>query len=151
MLRRKVTSPDGRVWKLGRHWMPRRRRIGRVDLGDLGGVPDFGGGGIGLDDLGIVGAIIGAILLAVAVVLLALVLFNVVAIAIELMIVIVLFLAGIVGRVVFRRPWTVFAATKNVSVTRNVVGWRASRRALDEMAGRLESGLELEPAPGDRR
>src|SRR4051794_23835008 len=127
MLRRKVTGPDGRVWKLGRRWMPRRRRIGRVDVPDLG-VPDFG-----LDDLG---AVIGAIVLAIAVVLLALVLFNVVAIAIELMIVIVLFLAGVVGRVVFRRPWTVFAQTKNVSYHRNVVGWRASRRAIDDMAGR---------------
>jgi hypothetical protein len=147
MLRRKVTSPDGRVWKLGRHWMPRRRRLGRVDVPDLG-VPDFGGG---LDDLGVLGAVIGAILLAIAAVILALLLFNVIAITIELLIVLVLFLGGVVGRVVFRRPWTVFAEARNASYTRRVVGWGASRRELDAMAARLQSGLELEPAPGDGR
>src|SRR3954468_9385609 len=83
MVRRKVTSPDGRTWTLGRRWMPARRRLGRMDVPDLG-LPDVGGG---LDDLGVVGTIIGAIVLAIAVVVIALVLFNVIAIALEFLIV----------------------------------------------------------------
>jgi hypothetical protein len=147
MLRRKVTSPDGRTWTLGRRWLPARRRLARVDIGDIG-LPDVSGG---LDDLGIVGTIIAAILLVIAVVVIALVLFNVLAIAIEFLIVLVALVAGVVGRLVFRRPWTVFARSGATVHYRPVVGWRASRRALDEMAARLSSGSELEPAPGDRR
>jgi hypothetical protein len=147
MLRRKVTSPDGRTWTLGRRWAPARRRFARVDIGDIG-IPDVSGG---LDDLGIIGTVIAAILLAIAVVVIALVLFNVVAIAIEFLIVFVALVAGVVGRVVFRRPWTVFARSGAVVHYRPAVGWRASRRALDELAARLRSGLELDTAPRDRR
>jgi hypothetical protein len=148
MLRRKVTSPDGRVWKLGRRWMPRRRKIKKVDLSDVG-LPDFDGGF--LDDLGVVGAIIAAILLVILAVFVALLLFNVIALTIELLLVLVLFVGGLVGRVVFRRPWTIYAQTKTASITRGVVGWRASRRELDDLAARVRSGLELEGAPGDGR
>ena len=148
MLRRTVAAPDGTEWTLGRRWFPRRRRLGRVDIGDIGGVPDFGGG---LDDLGVIGVIIGAILLTIATVILVLVLVNVLAIALELMILIVALLAGVVGRVVFRRPWTVFARSPHVTHERQVVGWRASRRLLRELAARLSSGLELEAPAGDRR
>src|SRR5689334_9207133 len=101
MFRRKVTAPDGTKWTLGRRWMPRRRRLGRVDVPDGGGadwMPDIG------DDLGILGAIVLAIFLVIAAVFVVLVLFNVIAIAVELLILIVLFVAGIVSRVVFRRP-----------------------------------------------
>src|SRR3954470_17553896 len=138
MLRRKVTSPDGRTWTLGRRWMPARRKLGRVDIGDIG-IPDVSGG---LDDLGIVGTIIAAILLAHAGVVIALVLFNVLAIAIEFLIVLVALVAGVVGRVVFRRPWTVFARWGAAGHYRPVAGWPAGRRALDEMAARLSSGSE---------
>src|SRR3954454_9619664 len=143
MLRRKVTSPDGRVWTLGRRWVPRRRRLGRVDLGKTGfEVPDPSGL---LDDLGIVGGIIGTVLLAIALVFLVLVLFNVLAIAVELLLVVILLLAGIVGRVVFRRPWTVFAKSDRNLYERPVVGWRASRRAIRVWADQLGSGAQLEP------
>jgi len=126
--------------------MPRRRRLGRVDVGDGGGLdwmPDFS------DDLGIFGAIILAIFVVIAAIFVALVLFNVIAIAIELLLVIVLFVFGVVSRVVFRRPWTVFAASKDQTITRSIVGWRASKREIEDLSARLQSGLE--PAPGDRR
>ena len=71
-------------------------------------LPDVDGG---LDDLGVFGMIIAAIVLVIVGIFLALVLFNVIAIALELLIVILLLLAGVFSRVVLRRPWVVQAST----------------------------------------
>ena len=53
-----------------------------------------------------------AILALIIFVVLAILLLNVVALAIEVFIVVVLLIAGVIGRVVFRRPWTVYARTE---------------------------------------
>jgi hypothetical protein len=145
---RAVTAPDGRKWKLGRRWFPGRRRLWRPRLRDMpdGSIGDLGGG----DDLGIFAAIFIAILAIIIFVVLAVLLLNVVAIALEILIVAVLLIAGVIGRVVFRKPWVIYAKTKDRYVATEVKGWRASRRALDDMAERIRSGAELEPAPGDR-
>jgi hypothetical protein len=144
MFRRKVDGPDGRRWKVGRRWFPRYRKWKRADMGDLS-MPDLGGGG---DDLGIFGAILLAIGLFIAAIVLILVAFNVFVIAIELLILIALFLAGLFGRVVLRKPWTVFAKSGDDLVERQAVGWRGSKRELEDLAGGLASGLE--PARLDR-
>lgn len=138
MLRRKVEDPHGRKWTLGRHWMPRRKRFKKADL-DL---PDFLGN-FGGDDLGIFAAIFLAIAAFFLAIFLALLLFNVVALAIELSIVIVAGLVGLISRVVFRRPWTVFARSGDQQFEYPVVGYLNSRRRIDELAGRLSSGAEL--------
>ena len=117
------------------------------DVGDAADLPGLDG----LDDLGIVGVVIAAVFLAIAAIFLALVLFNVVAIAIELLIVIVVALAGVIGRVVFRRPWIVFARSGDNRFEYPVVGYFNSRRKLEELAGQVSIGAQLEPAPGDRR
>jgi hypothetical protein len=147
MFRRKVTGPDGRKWTLGRHWLPRRKRIEKADLGDFG--PELPGVD-GLDDLGIVGVIIAAILAVIVAVFLALLLFNVIAIAIELLIAIVVALVGVVSRVVFRRPWTVFARSGDHRFEMPVVGYFNSRRKIQELSSQLALGTELEAAPSDR-
>ena len=146
MFRRKVTGPDGRRWKLGRRWFPRFKRIGKADVTDFG--PDLPGFD-GLDDLGIIGFIFAAILAVILAIFLALLLFNVIALAIELVIFLVLLIAGIIGRVLFRKPWLVFASTKGATSHAEVVGWRASRDWLRDAETRIASGLE--PAPGDGR
>jgi hypothetical protein len=146
MFRRKVTGPDGRRWKLGRKWFPRFTRIKKADVTDFG--PDLPGLD-GLDDLGIVGAIFAAILAVIVAIFLALLLFNVIALAIELTILIVLTIAGLIGRILFRKPWVVGATSQGEHVYDEVVGWRASRQWLNDAAARIESGLD--PAPGDRR
>jgi hypothetical protein len=148
MFRRKVTGPDGRRWTLGRHWLPRRKRIKKADISDAS--PDLPGLD-GLDDLGVFGMIIAGIIAVIAVIFLALLLFNVIALAIELLIVIVVGLAGLIGRVVFRRPWVVFARSGDNRFEYRVVGYFNSRRTLQELAGRLSIGAELEPAASDRR
>jgi hypothetical protein len=146
MFRRTVTGPDGRRWKLGRTWFPRFRRIKKADVTDFG--PDLPGFD-GLDDLGIVGAIFAAILAVIVAVFLALLLFNVIALAIELAIFLVLLIAGVIARVLFRKPWRVFAATQGAYAYGEVTGWRASREWLRDAETRIASGLN--PAPGDGR
>jgi hypothetical protein len=146
MFRRKVTGPDGRRWKLGRKWFPRFKRIEKADISDFG--PDLPGFD-GLDDLGIVGAIFAVILAVIVAIFLALLLFNVIALAIELTILIVLTIVGLIGRILFRKPWLVFARTKDAVAHAEVVGWRASRQWLRDAETRIASGLE--PAPGDGR
>ena len=143
---RKVTSPDGRTWKVGRRWFPGRRRVWRPRMRDMGdgSWADFG------DDLGIIGAIVLAVVALVLIAFLALVLLNVVALAIELLIIAILVIGGIVGRVVFRRPWIVVAKSGDDVHQTPVVGWRASGRMIDDVAGRIASG-QLQPPPGDRR
>jgi hypothetical protein len=147
MFRRKVTGPDGRKWTLGRRWLPRYRKLGRTD------VPDMPGDGLDLggDDLGIFGAILLAIIGIFVAIVLVLVLFNVVAIAIELMLFVTLAVAGLIGRVVFRRPWIVFARSGENRFEYPVVGYFNSRRKLQDLASQLSIGAELEPAAGDGR
>jgi hypothetical protein len=147
MFRRTVTAPDGTKWKLGRRWFPRWKRLARADPGSGPDLPD---GGFD-DDTGIFATIFFAIFAVIAAIFLILVLFNVVAIAIELMIFVVALFVGLFSRVVLRRPWTVYASSKHLTHERHAVGWRGSRRLIDDMAARLSSGLELEPAAGDRR
>jgi hypothetical protein len=101
-----------------------------------------------VDDLGVIGIIIAVIALIVGLLFLALLLFNVVVIAIELTIVLMLCGAGVFGRVVLRKPWTVFAKSGDDLVERQAVGWRGSKREISDLAGAVASGLE--PARLDR-
>lgn len=58
---------------------------------------------------------------------------------------IVVALVTLIGRVVFRRPWIVFARSGSELREHRVVGYRASRRRRSALAA------ELEAAPRDRR
>ena len=134
-----------RRWKLGRKWFPRLHRIGKADIGDFGpDLPD-----LDFDDLGIIGAIFVAILAVIVAIFLALLLFNVIALAIELTILIVLTITGLIGRILFRKPWVVFAKGGDTLTVDEVVGWRASRDWLRDAETRIASGLN--PAPGHGR
>jgi hypothetical protein len=56
----------------------------------------------------------------------------------ELVFIVVLAVAGVVGRVLFRRPWTVDAVDPaNARHTWSVVGWRASAAARRFIADRI--------------
>ena len=95
--------------------MPRRVRI-RPDreIGDLSDLLMF-------DDLG--GFAIG-IVIAVAL----------------LLVVFVLFVAGLFARLVLRRPWHVLARTGDAAYRWPVKGWRASGERVDQVADQLASG-----------
>ncbi len=145
MFRRKVRAPDGSKWKLGRRWFPHRDndRFDVLDTGEFS-FPDIGDA----DDL--LGAILLVVFGVIAAVFLALLLFNVVVLAIEITIIVLGLIIGLFSRVVLRKPWTVFAKSGPHMVERHVVGWRASRRLIGELAAEVESG-RLQRALHDRR
>jgi hypothetical protein len=145
MFRRKATAPDGSRWKPGRRWFPHRPndRFDAIDTGDLK-FPDLGEA----DDL--FGAILLVVFSVIAAVFLALLLLNVVVMAIEITIIVLGLIIGLFSRVVLRKPWTVFVKSGPHTVERPVVGWRASRRLIDELAAEVESG-RLQLALQDRR
>ena len=150
-----VVDPAGNRWVVRRHWTP---RWARVDVGkrfrkvrwrrtkapkqrrkrwwDNIDIPlDF-------DAIVVVLAIIVALLLLWFLVIpLLLVLFDV-------LIVIVLFLAGLTTRVLFRRPWLIVATRHDgAEIQREVVGWRASRDAITTLRQEIEVGF-AEPVAG---
>jgi hypothetical protein len=116
---REVQSPDGRVWRI------------RLSLPDLTWFDDF------------VGAIVGIVVLIVVVVLLATIILPFIALTLELVIFVVLFTAGVIGRFVFGRPWRIEARTIGAPRREREVfakGWRGSRDAIDELASEIASG-----------
>jgi hypothetical protein len=157
---RTVTSPDGGRWRVRRRWLDRplpslrerfrknkEEREPEADSAmDLGAGFDLLSGTM----TGVV--IVGAVLLVV------LVLMPLIGIALELIVLALLFGSSLVGRVVFRRPWTVEAVKVDDPQERvafAVKGWRQSGQALSELrtaipaAGppeRLTAGEPLSPA-----
>ena len=157
-------DPDGVRWTIRRRWTPRWTR---VDVGTR--FRQFHRRGSGsrkerrqrtegkerkvswsdflefpVDDLGLLAIVLAviaaALLLWFAVIPLLLILFDI-------LVVLVLFIAGITARVLLRRPWTVVATRiDGVEIEREVVGWRASRDEMATMRRQLEQGL-ISPAP----
>ncbi len=147
---RQVTAPDGREWKVGRQWLPTRVRIRRDDIHDPGGGDggdgflDTMGDFFGIDDAG-AGILVGFAVVALTALLLAVV-FPVIALTLELIVLLALFLAGIVGRVLFRRPWHVLARTDDARYRWPVRGWRASGERVNAVADGLARGSLLPEA-----
>jgi hypothetical protein len=141
-----VQTPDGRTWKVRRRWFPRRPRLGRAELADS--TPEWlDVGGLGDDLTGIVLAIV----IGVVGFLLVLVLFNVVAIAIELILLVLVLFGGMFARVVLRRPWVVQASTDGPPADRRawkVVGWRRGNRVIADVASQLAAGRQT-PDPAE--
>lgn len=114
-----------------------------IDAADAVDVADFLGGIL-------VPVVVGIAVIVVLVVVLLLGL-PVLLLALEALILVVLVAWNIVARAVLRRPWTIVAEEVATSRTDRqlrvwrVVGWRASGRAVDDIARHLEAGVE--PAP----
>jgi hypothetical protein len=101
-------------------------------------VPDFD---LGFDDL--FGAIAGVIALVVIGLFLFTVVFPLIALTLELILFVLLIAAGVIGRLVFGRPWRIEAATIGTPrLTREVKakGLRGSREAIDDLATEIASG-----------
>jgi hypothetical protein len=147
---RRVRTPGGREWVVRRHWLPRLRgetlwarfsrrirAIGRRLRGanELSAVD--GCASAAVDDFVVVSVVILLLLLAVFVAVPLLIA------VVDVLVVLVLSLLGIVGRVVFRRPWLVEARSGEETREWRVVGWRASRVHVDQVAADLQAGREL--------
>ena len=142
-----MTAPDGHVWTVGRQWFGERPRLRR----ELERERDLGGGGDGgdheswwsdlggFDDLG-AGAILAALGVVVALIVLFTAVWPIVVIAVELVILVLVAAVGLIGRLLFRRPWTVQARARHRRLEWQVRGWRASGELIDEVAERLAAG-----------
>jgi hypothetical protein len=146
--RRRVQQPDGTEWTVGRRWSgrqwPRLRRWWRGKRGDgwLDAPFDIGG----LDDLA--GAAIVFIGLVLAVVFVLFVV-PLLVLAVEVVVAVLLIGVGVLGRILFRRPWVIEAhARRGVKPSRawRVVGWRESARVIEEVGAELAAGHD-EPRP----
>jgi hypothetical protein len=139
-----VTTPAG-VWQVRRRWAPRhlgsqtiwtrfrdRNRKVRRRTSDLGDVPDPGCAPDVAE---------GIFVFLVAVAAIAFLIFVGIPFLIalgELLVIVLLAAGGVVGRVLFRRPWTVDAVDPTgAHHTWSVVGWRASGAARQLIADRV--------------
>jgi hypothetical protein len=92
-------------------------------------------------------ALAGAVVAVVVIVMLAVTLvFPLIALTLELIVVVLLFTGGLLGRLLLGRPWRVEARTIGTPrYTRaiNARGLRGSREAVDELADAIRSGQTL--------
>ncbi len=61
----------------------------------------------------------------------------------DAVIVIVLALAGVIGRVLLHRPWEIEVSGPDQIVSWQVVGWRRSGQAIEQATTRLRSGRSV--------
>jgi hypothetical protein len=155
LLSRKVDAPGGRTWTVSPRWNLRRSPV-RLPSAWRRRKKDDGGDGSGFDptDFLVVGDdLVSSIAIAVIVIVAGLlawfVIWPLLAIAVELLIVGVLLVAGIVGRIALRRPWIVEAhASDGQALEYAVRGYGAMRRVLGELADQLALGNEKPELPG---
>lgn len=147
-----VTAPDGTRWRVRRRWLERPARTPRprlrlprrptledgLDAASM--LPDPGGFADAADDpLTALALVLGAVLLGL---LAAFVLLPLLGVALELAVPLVLAGAGLLGRVLLGRPWTIEAVAVGAPAQRvafAVPGWRRSRRALAALTAAIET------------
>ena len=143
MAQRGVTDPQGERWRVRRKWVPRRIRWRGKERDLPDGLMD-GAELLSLGDelpvIGVIAAVIAALVVGVA-----LVLFIVPALIFlfELLLVLALVCLGVAGRALLGRPWTVEARRVggDEALEWKVRGWRASDAKVTEVADQLEAGL----------
>ena len=142
-----MRDPDGREWKVGVRWLPRRPKWlgwgpGRnrdrksdwswLDVPDPGCLPD---------ELPVLGAIVAVVLILV---LLWFIVLPLAVFALDLLFLLLIAAAGVATRVFFRRPWIVEAATEGDVRHWPVVGFRSSKEMVGEVSWSLQNGRALE-------
>jgi hypothetical protein len=145
-----VKAPDGARWRVRRRWLDRplpslRRRFqaGRdKDLEDevLGNLPFFDW----LDGW-------PGIVLSVAFILIVFVLLPLLGVALELIALIFILWSGLVGKLIFGRPWIVEAAPLGGGgepVTVPVRGWRRASETATRLAREIEAAGRPERCVG---
>lgn len=123
-------------------WVRIRSRYKRIvhRTGEAADVPDPGCAGDLFDDLAVV------LILIVIVAVLFFFVVPLLLIVVDLILLLLLTVLGVLGKVVFRRPWTIEASCDNGDRRMwKVVGWRASGAHLQDVAQHLEAGI---PFPG---
>jgi hypothetical protein len=144
-----VTAPDGSEWEVRRRWMNRQaprpfRGRQRARAGDKAAWLDLPPVDLSGPDGFLTGILVGVAAAAV-IALFVFVILPLLGIALEFALLIVLFASGVFGRVFLRRPWTIEAVRTDGSGDKAafaVVGWRRSRRAIDDLkTGIAQTGV----------
>ncbi len=141
MAAKTVVDPSGRTWKVRRRWVQRnaswrgpkdKRALDLLDGADLADA------GAELPVLGVMMFAVAALLLAVLAVVFVI---PALIFVIELALILLAVGLGVLGRVLFRRPWTVEARVDGTSQGGEwkVTGWRASGDLLSSVAQQLEA------------
>jgi hypothetical protein len=135
----RVTDPHGDEWEVRRKWVHRRLRWrGKRGAGDLMDGADLAGLGGDLPVVGVVLTAIALLLFAIAAVL-----FIVPALIfiVELLVIVAIVGLGVMGRVLFGRPWTVEARRSDdtEAIEWKVSGWRASQDLVHEITDHLRA------------
>lgn len=144
----RAVDPQGNEWVIRRKWVNRRLRWrGRRRTIDLLDGADLASSGADLPIVGVALAVVGSLLLAIAAVL-----FIVPALIFlaELLIIVLIVGIGVVGRVLFGRPWTVEAKQGLTAEAYEwkVTGWRASGDLVSSVADQLRTtGIPTGGAP----
>jgi hypothetical protein len=161
----RVTDPSGVEWVVGRQWLRRpprwvgiafrnlRRRQGRApeaprldeDDGDNDWWRLLDGFDIGTpDDAGGCAVVLAVVAVVLAVIVLWVFVLPALILVLDLLLLLAIAGLAAVGRIVFRRPWTVYAGNDVDRATWAVLGWRASGRAVRHVAECLERGDALD-------
>ena len=124
----KVTEPGGTTVRIGRRWLPWRRRLRHLDSLDVPDVPLA-------DDP--ISAVIAVILLIIA---LPFILVFAIALG-ELLILLALLPVALLVRVAFGRPWTVDVTRQGELVlSRQAPDWPSSTELIHDLAAKAERG-----------
>lgn len=151
-----VVDPRGNQWTVRRRWVHRRLRWrgpGRDALGALDGA-DFLGAGADLPVVGVILLVVALVIFAVVAVLFVIPALIFLA---ELLIILVIVGIGLLGRILFGRPWTVEARPGDGGrcFEWQTTGWQASRQLVHSVADQLRvsgeptGGQPIGPRDGD--
>jgi uncharacterized oligopeptide transporter (OPT) family protein len=136
----KVMDPQGRTVRVGRRWLPWRRRVRALGNDEAGGIGDGGD-----HPLSLAMALVGLVLL-VPFVLAMLLLVG------EILVLLLLLPMVVLVRVLLRRPWTVEATCKgHLLWQERVRGWTEAEMRILEIAAVYERGEGPHPLPAARR
>jgi hypothetical protein len=141
MAAKTVVDPAGRTWRVRRRWVTRSaswrgpKSARALDLLDGAHLVDDGA------DLPVVGVIMFAIAALLVAVLAVVFIIPALIFVLELMLILLIVGLGVLGRVLFRRPWTVEARVDGAGQGGEwkVAGWRASGDLLNSVAERIQA------------
>jgi hypothetical protein len=141
---RRVVDPHGVTWTIRRRWLHAPIRPRWRGPEDGGSALDLASG---LDGLGPITVVVGIIALAA---LLAFFVLPLAVLLLEVLAFLALAGAGVLGRVLLRRPWRIEARDGDGrEQTWAVAGWRDSRDAIEEIAAALAAGRGVDlPSSG---
>lgn len=122
--------------------MPKGRRLRWRGEDPLDAAVDNATSGFDFAD-SLIGVVVSLILFVVFAVVLVSVVFPLIALTVEFLLLVLVFTAGAIGRLVFGRPWRIEAKTIGAPRLEREVyakGLRGSREAIDELAAEIASG-----------